>query len=532
MITVTAKNKYSDILTKDALDFLEALVAFFGPLRNEMLSAREDDAIHRRVYGTNLDYSFMTVDIRSAEWKVAKIPDDLKDRRVEITGPTDRKMVINALNSGARAFMADFEDSLSPTWDNLMEGQRNLRDAIRRDITYEHPTKGTYRLNKNPAVLMVRPRGLHLDEYNIVFGSESIPASLVDFGLYFFHNAQELINRGTGPYFYLPKLESAVEAAWWNNVFNFAQNYIGIPIGTIKATVLIETLPAAYQMEEILYALRDHSAGLNCGRWDYIFSYIKTIGHDSRYILPDRSLITMEAPFMNAYVRKLIDTCHRRGTHAMGGMAAQIPIRNNNAANAEAMEAVRSDKLREVKMGHDGTWVAHPGLILIAQEVFDAHMPQENQIESLPKFNTKVSGADLREPPSSVRRCTLSGLVKNIDVSLRYIESWLQGAGCVPLYNMMEDAATAEISRAQIWQWVYHGVKLASGEIVTMHLVNEHISQIVKNIKEETLDMRFSKIDDAADILRSTTLMNELTPFLTLDAYDILEDRFDTLQTE
>lgn len=531
MITVTAKEKYSDILTDEALEFLGSLVAMFGPLRDDLLASRSDIASHRRTTGTNLDYPFTTADIRSSDWQVADIPNDLRDRRVEITGPTDRKMVINALNSGAKAFMADFEDSLSPTWQNVMEGQQNLRDAVRREITYEHPAKGTYRLVDDPAVLMVRPRGLHLDEYNIEFDGEVVPASLVDFGLYFFHNAKELIDRDSGPYFYLPKLESAHEASWWNEVFTFAQNYMGIPVGTIRATVLIETLPAAYQMEEILYALRKHSAGLNCGRWDYIFSYIKTIGHDDRYLLPDRSDVTMEAPFMNAYVRRLIETCHRRGAHAMGGMAAQIPIKNDLAANAAALEAVRADKLREVKMGHDGTWVAHPGLIPIAMEVFDTHMANDNQIYSLPKFDTVVSAGDLREPPSS-RRYTLSGLLKNIDVSLRYIESWLRGSGCVPLYNMMEDAATAEISRAQIWQWVYHGVELTSGETVTMKLVEKHIADVVAEIKEETTDMRHSRIDDAAIILRSTALTNELAPFLTLDAYDILEDRFDAMETE
>ena len=531
MITVTAGEKYPDILTDDALEFLGSLIAMFGPLRNDLLEVRSDIASYRRSTGTNLDYPFTTADIRSSEWQVAEIPDDLRDRRVEITGPTDRKMVINALNSGAKAFMADFEDSLSPTWKNVMEGQQNLRDAAHRQITYDHPTKGTYRLVDDPAVLMVRPRGLHLDEYNMMIDGDVVPASLVDFGLYFFHNARELIDRGTGPYFYLPKLESAHEAAWWNQVFTFAQNYMGIPVGTIRATVLIETLPAAHQMEEILYALREHSAGLNCGRWDYIFSYIKTIGHDERYLLPDRSDVTMEAPFMNAYVRRLIDTCHRRGAHAMGGMAAQIPIKNDPIANTAALDAVRADKLREVKMGHDGTWVAHPGLIPIAMEVFDTHMERDNQIHSLSKFDTVVTAADLREPPSS-SRCTTTGLLKNIDVSLRYIESWLRGLGCVPLYNMMEDAATAEISRAQIWQCVYHGVKLASGETVTMKLVEQHIANVVNEIKEETTDMRLSRIDDAAIILRGTTLTNELVPFLTLDAYDILEDRFDAMETE
>ncbi len=530
MMRVTAAEEYQDILTPEALTFLEALAAMFTPLRNDLLENRETMSEWQQESGTNLDYPFTTADIRSAEWTVAKIPDDLQDRRVEITGPTDRKMVINALNSGAQAFMADFEDSLSPTWSNIMEGQQNLRDAVRRDITFEHPIKGTYRLNDRPAVLMVRPRGLHLDECNILFGDDPIPASLVDFGLYFFHNAQELIDRDTGPYFYLPKLESAQEAAWWNQVFRFAQSYMRIPIGTIRATVLIETLPAAYQMEEILFALREHSAGLNCGRWDYIFSYIKTIGRDEQYILPDRSDVTMESPFMNAYVRRLIDTCHRRGAHAMGGMAAQIPIKGDEEANDRALGAVRKDKLREVKMGHDGTWVAHPALVSLARDIFDTHMPASNQIMSVPRFNTTVTAADLREPPTTGRR-TIGGLVKNIDVSLRYIESWLRGAGCVPLYNMMEDAATAEISRAQIWQWVYHGVSLSNGDAVTMRLVNDCIKKTVVTIKEETSDLRDSRIDEAAEILCDTALTSDFASFLTLDAYDMLEQRHNIQET-
>jgi len=441
---------------------------------------------------------------------------------VEITGPTDRKMVINALNSGAKVFMADFEDSLSPTWKNVMDGQVNLFDAVRRQITYEHPTKGTYELDDDTAVLMVRPRGLHLDEKHILVDGECMSASLVDFGLYFYHNARELVERETAPYFYLPKLESHVEAQWWNTVFNFAQDYLSIARGTIRATVLIETLPAAYQMEEILYELRTHSAGLNCGRWDYIFSYIKTLGHDERFLLPDRAEVTMTSPFMDAYVRKLIDTCHRRGAHAMGGMAAQIPIRNDPAANAAALEAVRLDKIREVTMGHDGTWVAHPALVSLAMEAFDEFMPTPNQISTPTDFETTVTAADLRAPPSGGQ--TYAGLIKNIDVALRYIESWLRGAGCVPLYHMMEDAATAEISRAQIWQWTYHGVRLKTGETVTMKLVNDSINEVLATIREEHVGLSDSRIDDAATVLRQTALGSHLGPFLTTNAYAILEN--------
>jgi len=522
MIEVTAVTKHSHLLSKDAIAFLERLCAMFAPIRDECLATRVELAEHRKATGTLLDFPFNTAGIRTGDWQGPIIPEDLIDRRVEITGPTDRKMVINALNSGAKVFMADFEDSLSPTWNNIMDGQVNLYDAVRRDITYHHPTKGTYRLNDSPAVLMVRPRGLHLDEIHVRVGDIPVPASLVDFGLYFFHNAQELIDRGSGPYFYLPKLESFIEARWWNAVFEYAQDYLGITRGTIRATVLIETLPAAYQMEEILYELRDHSAGLNCGRWDYIFSYIKTVGRQERFLLPDRSQITMHSPFMDAYVRKLIDTCHRRGVHAMGGMAAQIPIKNDPDANRLALDAVCDDKLREVTMGHDGTWVAHPALVPIAMKIFDTGMPAPNQIDGELTIDTNVTASDLMVPPSGTR--TYEGLIKNIDIALRYIDAWLRGSGCVPLYNLMEDAATAEISRAQIWQWVYHGATMDNGETITMRLVDDCIAESAAIIRDEQGTLVNSRIEDAVTILRETALTSDLGPFLTLDAYEMLED--------
>ncbi len=522
MIKVLNSDQCQDILSREALVFLEVLHCAFGARRDELLRTRQECAQHIRDSGALPDFPAATATLRETDWQVAPVPADLRDRRVEITGPTDRKMVINAMNSGAKVFMADFEDSLSPTWKNVMDGQQNLVDAVRGDITYQHPTKGTYRLCQDPAVLMVRPRGLHLDEVHIAVDGTPMAASLVDFGLYFFHNARQLVEMDTGPYFYLPKLESYTEARWWNDVFNMAQDYLSIPRGTIRATVLIETLLAAYQMEEILYELRTHSAGLNCGRWDYIFSYIKTLGHDPSFLLPDRSEVTMEAPFMEAYVRRLIETCHRRGAHAMGGMAAQIPIKGDPDANEAALAAVRRDKIREVMMGHDGTWVAHPALVPLAMEVFDASMMTPNQIGTPPNFDTQVTATDLRRPCPGRR--TRGGLVKNVDVALRYIESWLRGVGCVPLYHMMEDAATAEISRAQIWQWVHHGVELETGERVTAALVSGCIDEVLGVIREERDGFPGSRSEDAARVLRETALGSVLTPFLTTKAYTMLRD--------
>src|SRR5208282_33253 len=449
----------ASILTEDARAFLLKLAARFEPRRQELLARRQ--TVQREIdHGKLPDFLPETAEIRQSEWKVAPIPKDLLDRRVEITGPVDRKMIINALNSGANVYMADFEDSNTPTWNNNIEGQQNLKDAIRGTIHYESPEGKQYRLGSNLATLVVRPRGWHLDERHFLVEGKPISASLFDFGLFFFHNAATLLGKGTGPYFYLPKLESHLEARLWNDVFCFAQDELGIPRGSIRATVLIETILAAFEMDEILYELRAHSAGLNCGRWDYIFSFIKKFRAHPEFVLPDRSQVTMETHFLSSYVALLVEICHRRGIHAMGGMAAQIPIRNDAAANEQALEKVRRDKLREVKAGHDGTWVAHPGLVAVAKEIFDKYMPEPNQI-SKPRVHRTVEARDLLEVPKG--DITEAGLRWNIDVGLQYLHSWLKGSGCVPIYNLMEDAATAEICRAQVWQWLRHGAHVKDG---------------------------------------------------------------------
>jgi malate synthase len=459
------------------------------------------------------DFLAETAHIRQADWKVAPIPQDLQDRRVEITGPVDRKMIINAFNSGANVFMADFEDSNSPTWQNNLEGQTNLRDAVRGTISFSSPEGKNYRLNPAVATLMVRPRGWHLDERHFTVDGKAISASLFDFGLFFFHNAQALIDKGTGPYFYLPKMESHLEARLWNDVFCFAQDELGIPRGTIRATVLIETILAAFEMDEILYELRDHSAGLNCGRWDYIFSFIKKFRKRPDFVLPDRSTVTMEKHFLKSYVDLLIQTCHRRGIHAMGGMAAQIPIKNDPEANERALDKVRQDKLREVSAGHDGTWVAHPGLVSVAREIFDAHMPKPNQIEKK-RGDVRVTAKDLLTVPEGP--ITAEGLRWNIDVGLQYLESWLRGSGCVPIYDLMEDAATAEISRAQVWQWLHHGVRLSDGRTVSKELVRSVIS-------EQRDRLRGARATEAANIFDSMITSSEFPEFLTLVAYDSID---------
>jgi len=438
----------------------------------------------------------------------------LARRRVRQQEIDERKMIINALNSGANVFMADFEDSNSPTWRNNLEGQASLRDAVRRTVSYLSPEGKCYELNTQVATLLVRPRGWHLDERHFQLDGKSISASLFDFGLYFFHNAEELIRRGTGPYFYLPKMESHLEARLWNDVFNFAQDRLGIPRGTIRATVLIETILAAFEMNEILYELRDHSSGLNCGRWDYIFSFIKKFRNRPDFVLPDRSTLTMDKHFLKSYVELLIQTCHRRGIHAMGGMAAQIPIKNNPAANEQAIEKVRQDKLREVRAGHDGTWVAHPGLVPIAKEVFDAHMKEANQIER-PLENVHITAKDLLAVTEG--KITEQGLKWNIDVGLQYLESWLRGSGCVPIYNLMEDAATAEISRAQVWQWVKHGAHLSDdGRTITHEMVRGFIS-------EQKSKTKAARINDAASIFDRMVTDADFAEFLTLVAYDYID---------
>jgi malate synthase len=514
------------IVTSDARAFLLKLAARFESRRQELLARRR--TVQQEIdHGKLPDFLPDTVEIRQGDWKVAAIPKDLCDRRVEITGPVERKMIINALNSGASVFMADFEDSNSPTWSNNIEGQQNLRDAIRGTIEYTSPEGKRYQLGSKLATLMVRPRGWHLDEKHFLVEGKPISASLFDFGLFFFHNAAALLGKGTGPYFYLPKLENHLEARLWNDVFCFAQDELGMARGSIRATVLIETILAAFEMDEILYELREHSAGLNCGRWDYIFSFIKKFRAHPEFVLPDRSLVTMERHFLGSYVELLIQTCHRRGIHAMGGMAAQIPIRNDAAANEQALEKVRRDKLREVHAGHDGTWVAHPGLVPVAKEIFDKYMPEPNQISSDRKSakpaGRPVQAQDLLAVPEG--DITVEGLRWNIDVGLQYLHSWLRGSGCVPIYNLMEDAATAEICRAQVWQWVKHGAHLKDGGPVTEGMVKEIIHHRAAELGAEAGGVSDSddKLRQAARVLEELTTSREFAEFLTLASYDLLD---------
>ncbi|MDX2074862.1 MAG: malate synthase A [bacterium] len=512
---------FADILTADAVAFLAKLARTFTAQRNELLQKRKDRQAMLN-NGTLPDFLPDTRHIRESAWQVAPVPFDLQDRRVEITGPTDRKMVINALNSGAKVFMADFEDANAPTWFNMLDGQLNLRDAVRRTITYTNETGKQYRLNDQTAVLMVRPRGWHLNEKHFWVDGQPIPAGLFDFGLYFFHNAKEALQRGTGPYFYLPKLESHLEARLWNDVFNLAQDELNIPRGTIKATVLIETILAAFETEEILYELRDHSAGLNCGRWDYIFSYIKKFHKDPTRVLPDRAQVTMTVPFMRNYALNVIKTCHKRGAHAMGGMAAQIPIKNDTEANEKAMDKVRQDKLREAQDGHDGTWVAHPGLVETATGIFNTYMPTSNQLTKQ-RPDVRVSADDLLTPNAGT--ITEGGLRWNLKVGIQYLEAWLGGNGCVPLYNLMEDAATAEISRSQVWQWLHHRAKLDDGREVTESLYSQFLEEEMDAIKGEVGDTRFKggKYLLASEIFDQMIRRDEFTEFLTLPAYEYLD---------
>jgi len=511
-----------DILTPEALAFVASLAGTFGGRVEEALARR---AARRQAFaqGERPDFLTATRAVRDGDWRVAEPGPGLRRRVVEITGPVDRKMVINALNSGADVFMADFEDATSPTWRNLVQGHVNLRDAVRGGITYTDPTTGKdYRLGARRATLVVRPRGLHLPERHLLVGGRPVPGPLADFGLFFFHNARDLIAAGAGPYFYLPKLESHLEARIWNDVFVHAQRALGIPEGTIRATVLIETLPAAFEMEEILYELREHSAGLNCGRWDYIFSFIKTLRDDPHAVLPDRSQVTMLQPCMRAYSQLAIRTCHRRGAHAMGGMAAQIPVRGDDAANAAAFEKVRADKLREVTDGHDGTWVAHPALVPVAREAFEAHMEGDHQIARL-REDVEPRAADLLEVPEGTR--TEEGLRLNVRVGIQYIEAWLRGLGAVPLYNLMEDAATAEISRTQVWQWIRHGAALDDGRAVTPSLLKAIVEEEQRTIAAEIGAERVAagRFPEATALFTKLAAARELAEFLTLGAYDLLE---------
>ncbi len=510
------------ILTPEALEFVVDLVRTFRPWVTELLARRAERQARLDARGAAAELDFLpeTAHVRSADWTCAPVPDVLLDRRVEITGPVDRKMIINALNAGANVFMADFEDATTPTWSNLVDGQRNLYDAIRRTITFEQGPK-KYALNDKTALLFMRPRGWHLPENHLVVDGAVAPGGLVDFGLYFFHNAKELVARGAGPFFYLPKLESHLEARLWNDVFLRAQDKLGIPHGTIKATVLIETLPAAFEMDEILSELREHSAGLNCGRWDYIFSFIKKRANDPDAVLPDRGQVTMDKAFLHAYVQLLIKTCHRRGVHAMGGMAAQIPIKDDAAKNDAAMARVRADKLREVMSGHDGTWVAHPALVAIAREIFDAHMPGKNQLDKK-REDVHIGKTDLLTVPPGTR--SEAGLRHNVRVGVQYIESWLRGVGCVPIYDLMEDAATAEISRAQVWQWLKHQAPLEDGTTVSPARFRALVVEEMDRIRGEIGDERFAKgrFQQARELFERLSLADHFEEFLTVPAYGLV----------
>ena len=514
--------EYSKILTQGALRFVALLMRKFNKRRKELLEKR----IQRQRElneGKLPDFLAETEEIRNGDWTVSPFPADLEDRRVEITGPVERKMIINALNSGSNVFMADFEDSLSPTWDNIIQGQINLRDAVNKTISFINPNGKYYSLNENIATLLVRPRGWHLEEKHVLIDGKPASASLFDFGLYFYHNTKNLMKNGTGPYFYLPKLENHLEARLWNDVFVFAQHELGVPIGTIKATVLIEHILAAFEMDEILYELRDHSIGLNCGRWDYIFSFIKKFQNNPDFLLPDRAMVTMDRHFLKSYVDLLIQTCHKRGAHAMGGMAAQIPIKNDPEANTIAIERVKEDKKREAVAGHDGTWVAHPGLVSIAQDIFNDKMPAPNQLSRL-RTEVQIKKEDLLKVPYG--EITEDGLRTNIRIGIQYLESWLGGNGCVPLNHLMEDAATAEISRTQIWQWLHHseGV-LSDGRNINSDLIKKIMKAEIEQIKHTFGKNKFEegKYEQAIHLFEKIILKETLDEFLTLSAYDFLD---------
>lgn len=516
------KEGFHEVLTKEALDFVAELSRRFDKRRIELLNNRKER--QKQLNDGNLpDFLPETEKIRSGIWEIEPVPDELQDRRVEITGPTDRKMMINALNSGANVFMADLEDANSPTWCNMVKGQINLRDAVNGTISYEHPESGKkYRLSDHPAVLFVRPRGLHLHEKHLQLNGKPVSASLFDFGLYFYHNAKKLVQNGTAPYFYLPKLESRLEARLWNDIFTFSEQKFGIQKGTVKATVLIETILASFEMDEILYELREHSAGLNCGRWDYIFSYLKRFHNREDSLFPNRSEVTMTVPFMRAYTMLCIQTCHRRGAHAIGGMAAQIPVKNDPKANKEAFRKVSEDKKREACDGHDGTWVAHPGLVKAAKKQFDEKMPAANQIERK-REDVQVKAGDLLEVPSGA--ITEQGLRTNISVGIQYITSWLRGQGAAPIHFLMEDTATAEISRAQVWQWIRHPkAVLEDGREITFELYVKMRKEEMQKIKETIGIESFKKERylEADNLFHELTGNDEFIEFLTLPGYDCL----------
>lgn len=509
---------YISILTPEALYFIRALHLRFNPHRLKLVDERKQVQVKIDA-GWKPGFLPETEIIRSSDWRIPAPPADLTDRRVEITGPVDRKMIINAMNSGANVFMADFEDSNSPGWDNNMNGQINLRDAINKTISFTNEAGKEYSLNEKTATLFVRPRGWHLEEKHVEINGEPISASLFDFGLYFFHNAKTLLKKGSGPYFYLPKIESYKEARLWDDIFVFSQNYCGVPYGSIKTTVLVETILASFQLHEILWELKDHSAGLNCGRWDYIFSFIKKFRNIPGHIFPDRSEVTMTVPFMRAYTQLVIQTCHRRGAPAIGGMAAQIPVKNDDEANRVALEKVKADKLREVKDGHDGTWVAHPGLVSLAKEVFDEHMKTPNQIH-VKREDFHCTEEELLAVPQGA--ITEKGLRHNINVGILYLESWLRGNGAAAIYNLMEDAATAEICRTQVWQWIHGHAKLNDGREITLSLYEDMRDDEIENIRHAV----GSKAYQDGFYVQAICLFNKLVvqdnweDFLTLSAYD------------
>jgi len=514
-------NYYPEILSDEALTFLTALHEKFNAERLELLNTRKHQ---QQVFdeGSFPEFPIETKAIRNSEWTAGNIPHDLQDRRVEITGPVDRKMIINALNSGAKTFMADLEDSNAPTWKNNIEGQQNLIDANKKTIALvDTKREKSYQLNNETAVLLVRPRGLHLNERHIIINNEEASGSLVDFGLYVFHNTKTLLENNTAPYFYLPKLEHYLEARWWNAVFTFAQEYLEVPKGTFKATVLVETITASFQLDEIIYELKDHIVGLNCGRWDYIFSYIKKFRNHPNFVVPNRDQVTMTTPFMDAYSKLVIQRCHKRGILAIGGMAAQIPIKNNPKANAAALEKVRQDKEREVKNGHDGTWVAHPALVEVAMSEFNKHMPTPNQLY-VTRDDINVTEKDLVELPKGT--VTEAGIRKNINVGILYTEAWLRGHGAVALYNLMEDAATAEISRTQVWQWLKNEIILEDGRKFNielyMELFDDEVEKLIAEFGAENI--KNGKFKLAINLFDRLVISEKFEEFLTLPAYQYL----------
>ena len=519
-LSITAEKEFPEVFNPELMDFLTVLHQKFNPKRKKLLEARKLKQLDFDL-GQKPSFPEETVEIRNGNWICNPLPEDLLDRRVEITGPVERKMIINALNSGASTFMADFEDSNSPTWENVIEGQINLSEAVSKTIFFENQNGKTYQLDDQTSVLLVRPRGLHLDEKHIDFNGELASASLVDFGIYFFTNAKKLIEQGSGPYFYLPKLEHYKEARWWNEVFVFSQEYLGIPIGTIKATALIETITASFQLDEILFELKEHSAGLNCGRWDYIFSYIKKFRNQPGFLVPNRDQVTMTSPFMEAYSKRVIQVCHKRKVHAIGGMAAQIPVKNNETENEKAFEKVKADKTREVKNGHDGTWVAHPALVVLAKDIFDEYMPAKNQIDKTFE-NYQITETDLLEIPQGT--ITEEGVRKNMNVGILYIESWLMGIGAAAIYNLMEDAATAEISRTQVWQWLKNEAKLDDGRTLFPELILNWQEEELEKIKNYVGENRFrnGKFSLATEIFNDLVLNDKFEEFLTTKAYRYL----------